>query len=318
MDQLNKEWAGSGVRAHYVNDYYEAAASAPGAKPYQSPFDLWLVSQGVKQDRIGNHAGIRDSSTLMATEAMHFQRGKLVRWDKLAPQGGFEGSGVSGNPTWASVALRQERRRAESRRGRASDQDARRAEVGRSPVQEFVIIKEWSGKTGHIETEKFRPAGDRWRVSWKTTTGDPDPIGSISITVRSGAGALVKIAQNLGQKITTGHFDVAAAPGEYLSGDRQRRPQLAGRGRTTEEHEVTSGPDARQAERLPVHGVTFFANSSSRRACSATDFERSSNTAYICRVGLASACATAPDNPPSLWFNALGGKLFGFGPGGRR
>ena len=82
-------------------------------------------------------------------------------------------------------------------------------------MQEFVAIKQWSGKTGHIETEKFRTAGDQWRVSWKTTTGDPDPIGSISITVRSGAGALVKIAQNLGQKITTGHFAVAAAPGEY-------------------------------------------------------------------------------------------------------
>ena len=76
----------------------------PGAQPYQSPFDVWLVSQREKKEEIGNHAGIRDSSTLMAVEAMYFQRGKLVRWDKLAPQGGFEGSGVSGNPTRASVA----------------------------------------------------------------------------------------------------------------------------------------------------------------------------------------------------------------------
>ena len=104
VDQLNKEWAGSGVRAHYINDYYEAAAAGPGAKPYQSPFDQWLVAQGEKPDDIGNHAGIRDSSTLMATEAAYFQKGKLVRWDKLAPLGGFEGSGVSGNPTRASVA----------------------------------------------------------------------------------------------------------------------------------------------------------------------------------------------------------------------
>jgi Uncharacterized protein, putative amidase len=104
VDQLNKEWAGSGVRAHYINDYYEAAAAAPNAKPYQSPFDLWLVSQGEKPDDIGNHAGIRDSSTLMAVEAAQYPRGKLIRWDKLAPLGGFEGSGVSGNPTRASVA----------------------------------------------------------------------------------------------------------------------------------------------------------------------------------------------------------------------
>ena len=80
-------------------------------------------------------------------------------------------------------------------------------------MQEFVVIKEWSGKTGHIETEKFRTAGDQWRVSWKTTTGDPDPIGSISITVRSGAGGLVKIAQNLGQKITSGQFAVVDRAG---------------------------------------------------------------------------------------------------------
>src|SRR6266540_91055 len=104
VEQLNKEWAGSGVRAHYVNDYYEAAAGAPGAGPYQPPFDLWLIAQGVPKDQIGNHAGVRDSSTLIAVEATSFQRGKLVRWDKLAPQGGFEGSGVSGNPTLASVA----------------------------------------------------------------------------------------------------------------------------------------------------------------------------------------------------------------------
>jgi hypothetical protein len=82
-------------------------------------------------------------------------------------------------------------------------------------VQDFVVIKEWSGKSGHLETEKFKTSGNRWRVSWKTTTGDPDPIGSISITVRTGAGALVKLASNLGQKITSGHFDVTTAPGEY-------------------------------------------------------------------------------------------------------
>jgi hypothetical protein len=65
-------------------------------------------------------------------------------------------------------------------------------------VQEFVVIKEWAGKSGHVETEKFKTVGDR-----------------ISITVRNGAGGLVKLATNLGQKITSGHFDVAAAEGEY-------------------------------------------------------------------------------------------------------
>ncbi len=82
-------------------------------------------------------------------------------------------------------------------------------------MQDWVTIKEWSGKSGQKETEKFTTASERWRVSWKTLTGDPDPIGSISITVRTGAGALVKMATNLGQKITSGSFEVAGKPGEY-------------------------------------------------------------------------------------------------------
>ena len=37
VDQLNKEWAGSGVRAHYINDYYEAAAAGPARSPTSPP-----------------------------------------------------------------------------------------------------------------------------------------------------------------------------------------------------------------------------------------------------------------------------------------
>jgi creatinine amidohydrolase/Fe(II)-dependent formamide hydrolase-like protein len=100
-EQLNKEWAGTGVRAHYINEYYEAAAAAQGGKPYDSPFDHWLLSKGEKPENIGNHAGIRDTSTLMGVEAATSSRGKLVRWDKIAPAA--EGDGVSGNPTRASI-----------------------------------------------------------------------------------------------------------------------------------------------------------------------------------------------------------------------
>lgn len=93
-EQLNKEWAGTDVRAHFVADYYTATTSG-------GPFEKWLIEQGVKKEDIGTHAGIRDTSTLMAVEAAHFKRGQLIRWDKLAP--GSDGSGVSGNPTKASV-----------------------------------------------------------------------------------------------------------------------------------------------------------------------------------------------------------------------
>jgi creatinine amidohydrolase len=97
-DQLNKEWAGTNVRAHFINDYYYTTAPYPG-HAYDSPYDLWLLQHGEKKEDIGNHAGIRDTSTLMAVEAMHFTKGALVRWDKIVPT--FDG--VSGNPTRASV-----------------------------------------------------------------------------------------------------------------------------------------------------------------------------------------------------------------------
>lgn len=100
-EQLNKEWAGSDARAHFIGDYYTAISS--NQKPL-GPFDAWIRAQGEKDGDVGSHAGIKDTSTLMAVEAMHFKKGQLIRWDKLADKGGFEGSGVTGNPTRASVA----------------------------------------------------------------------------------------------------------------------------------------------------------------------------------------------------------------------
>jgi creatinine amidohydrolase/Fe(II)-dependent formamide hydrolase-like protein len=82
---LNKEWAGSGVRVLFVPEYYSG-----------NGFSEWLEHQGEKKEDIGSHAGISDTSQLMALDA------KLVRTDKFANRG--EGSGVSGNPTRASVA----------------------------------------------------------------------------------------------------------------------------------------------------------------------------------------------------------------------
>ena len=86
---LNKEWSGTGVRIHFVPEYYSGSGEA---------FRAWLVSQGEKPDDIGTHAGITDTSQLIAVDP------RLVRKDKLADRGGFEGSGVSGNPTRASAA----------------------------------------------------------------------------------------------------------------------------------------------------------------------------------------------------------------------
>ena len=86
--QLNKEWAGSGVRVHYIGDYYSTAA-----------FSDWLKKQGLSTADIGTHAGVEDTSELMAIAPEH------IRKDKLAPGGDFGMTGVAGNPTRASVAF---------------------------------------------------------------------------------------------------------------------------------------------------------------------------------------------------------------------
>jgi creatinine amidohydrolase len=102
-EKLNKEFAGSDVRAHFVPDYYYS--TAPENSRELSPFDQWIIEQGVPKDEIGSHVGVRDTSTLMAVEALSYRKGQLIRWDKLAKGGGFDGSGVTGNPTYASVAF---------------------------------------------------------------------------------------------------------------------------------------------------------------------------------------------------------------------
>lgn len=86
-EQLNKEWVSTGVRLHFIPEYYRG-----------NGFEDWLAKQGETKADIGTHAGIHDTSLLLAVDP------KLVRKDKLANGGGFEGSGVTGNPARASAA----------------------------------------------------------------------------------------------------------------------------------------------------------------------------------------------------------------------
>lgn len=87
-EALNAAWAGSGARALHVGDYYAGNGQVE-----------WLLERGETHESIGTHAGIRDTSELMAV----FPEG--VREDRLAPNGGdfTEPTGVAGDPTRASV-----------------------------------------------------------------------------------------------------------------------------------------------------------------------------------------------------------------------
>ena len=86
-EKLNAEWENGASRVHFVGEYYSG-----------NGFRDWLKTQGETDETIGRHAGISDTSQLLAVAPQH------IRKDKLAKGGGFEGSGVSGDPTRASAA----------------------------------------------------------------------------------------------------------------------------------------------------------------------------------------------------------------------
>jgi creatinine amidohydrolase len=85
--RLSKEWAQQGVRVIDVSDYY-----ADGA---QTDF---LKSQGETSASIGQHAGITDTSELMAAHPQGVDLGRFAD----APFT-FESNGVSGDPMRATV-----------------------------------------------------------------------------------------------------------------------------------------------------------------------------------------------------------------------
>lgn len=87
-DMLNKEWASTPVRVHHLGNYYGD----------ENGVVEWLMAQGETREAIGSHAGITDTSQLLAV----FPEG--VRKDKMAPGKRGDGSGVTGDPTRASVA----------------------------------------------------------------------------------------------------------------------------------------------------------------------------------------------------------------------
>jgi creatinine amidohydrolase len=92
-EKLNQEWKGTGFRAHFIGDYYTKS---------QADIKKYLMGRGFAESDIGSHAGMTDTSELMAINPT------LIRSDKRAPGGGFENSGVSGDPSKATPELGRE------------------------------------------------------------------------------------------------------------------------------------------------------------------------------------------------------------------
>src|SRR6201993_2773790 len=86
-EQLNREWAAQPIRVHGVEEYYRAS---------ETEFGRLLTSKGFREDEVGTHAGLADTSLTLAVDP------HLVRTDRLQP-----GDGANGDPRRSSAELGQ-------------------------------------------------------------------------------------------------------------------------------------------------------------------------------------------------------------------
>jgi creatinine amidohydrolase len=92
-DRLNAEWRKSQTRAHALPEYYRTT---------QAEYVLALERKGYSMAEIGSHAGLADTSLMLAVDP------DLVRTDRLATDSRLTAaSGVYGDPRRASAALGQ-------------------------------------------------------------------------------------------------------------------------------------------------------------------------------------------------------------------
>jgi creatinine amidohydrolase len=87
-ERLDREWAGTPVRAHAIEEYYRAS---------EIEFGQLLKSKRYSEAEIGTHAGLLDTTLMMGVDP------SLVRADLLGET--KPGDGVYGDPSRSSVAL---------------------------------------------------------------------------------------------------------------------------------------------------------------------------------------------------------------------
>ena len=90
---LNQQWAGTPAHAYFIAEYYSAA---------QTAYVQALKARGLSDAQIGTHAGVADTSLLMAIAPTMVRRGKLAE----AAAAGRAG-GVYGDPRASSAELGQ-------------------------------------------------------------------------------------------------------------------------------------------------------------------------------------------------------------------
>ncbi len=83
--RLDREWAATDVRAHAIEEYYRAS---------EAEFPQLLKGRGYGAEEVGTHAGLADTSLMLAVDPHQ------VRADRLRP-----GDGARGDPRRSSAEL---------------------------------------------------------------------------------------------------------------------------------------------------------------------------------------------------------------------
>jgi creatinine amidohydrolase/Fe(II)-dependent formamide hydrolase-like protein len=91
--RLNRDWAGTKARAHFIDTYYGVT---------QAAYVQALHAKGLSDAQIGLHAGSADTSLMLATDA---SRVRPDQYDAAAR--GAPANGVNGDPRASSAALGQ-------------------------------------------------------------------------------------------------------------------------------------------------------------------------------------------------------------------
>ena len=89
--RLNREWAATPVRVHAVEEYYRAS---------DAEFRQLLKTRGYREDELGSHAALADTSLMLAIDP------RMVRMGRLRPgTGRQDGESIDGDPGRASAEL---------------------------------------------------------------------------------------------------------------------------------------------------------------------------------------------------------------------
>jgi creatinine amidohydrolase len=93
-DRLDREWAATPVRVHAVGEYYRVT---------QTEYVQALKGRGYRDDEIGTHAALADTSLMLAVDPHLVRADRLTSGAKLGPDDGVYG----GDPRRSSAELGQ-------------------------------------------------------------------------------------------------------------------------------------------------------------------------------------------------------------------